>query len=35
MEVLVLRDNPVGWDGVEDRREAQEGGDICMYVVVV
>ena len=27
---LVLCDNLEEWDGVEDGREAQEGGDICI-----
>ena len=30
-----LCDNLEGWDGVEDGREVQEAGDICMCVVVV
>ena len=25
-----LCNNPEGWDGEEDGREVQEGGDICM-----
>jgi len=25
-----LCDKPVGWDGVGDGRELQEGGDICI-----
>ena len=28
-------DNPEGWDGVEVWREAQEGGDICMWLTHV
>ena len=27
---LVLCDNLKEWDGVEDGREVQEGGDICI-----
>ena len=27
---LVLCDNLEGWDGVGDRKEVQEGGDICL-----
>ena len=25
-----LCDKPVGWDGVGDGRELQEGGDVCI-----
>ena len=30
--VLVLRDNLVGWDGVGDGKEVQEGGNIHIPV---
>ena len=29
----MLCDNLEGWDGVEGRREVQEGGDICILMV--
>ena len=29
----VLSDNLEVWDGVEDRREVQKGGDTCILVV--
>ena len=28
---LVLRDNPEGWGGEGDGREAQDGGHMCTY----
>ena len=28
----VICDNIEGWDGVENGREAQEGGEICIYL---
>ena len=30
--LAVLCDNLEGWDGVEDGRESQEGGDICILM---